>query len=119
MRATCEIVADLKDGKEIPYEELKMACLVQSSIIYFYQQDTKNLLKGGISADLVVQMNYKDDKTSSKEMGYPTWYWTAIKKDPLKYLGPQWIPGTDEWKKMNGAHMKIYEKMMKRNEPQN
>ena len=50
MRATCEIVADLKDGKEVPYEELKMACLVQSSIIFFYQQDTKNLLKGGIAA---------------------------------------------------------------------
>lgn len=37
MRATCEVIADLKDGKEVPYEELKMACLVQSSIIFFYQ----------------------------------------------------------------------------------
>ena len=74
MRATCEIVADLKYGKEVPYEELKMACLVQSSIIFFYQQDTKNLLKGGIAADLVEQMNYKDDKTSSKKLGYPSWY---------------------------------------------
>ena len=82
MRSTCEIVADLKDEKEVPYEELKMACLVQSSIIFFYQQDTKNLLKGGIAADLVEQMNYKDDKTSSKKLGYPSWYWNAIKKDP-------------------------------------
>ena len=24
MRATCEIIADLKDNKEVPYEELKM-----------------------------------------------------------------------------------------------
>lgn len=119
MRTTCEIVADLKDGKEVPYEELKMACLVQSSIIFFYQQDTKSLLKGGISADLVVQMNYKDKNTSSKEMGYPSWYWTAIKKDPLEYLGPQWIPGTEEWKRMHSAHMKIYEKVMKNHESQN
>lgn len=26
MRATCEIIADIKDGKEVEYEELKMAC---------------------------------------------------------------------------------------------
>ena len=29
MRSTCEIIADLKDGKEPTYEELKMACLVK------------------------------------------------------------------------------------------
>ncbi len=46
MRSTCEIVADLKDGKEVPYEELKMACLVQSGIIHFFQNDTKQLLAG-------------------------------------------------------------------------
>ena len=99
MRATCEIIADLKDGKEVMYEELKMACLVQSSIIFFYQQDTKNLLKGGISADLVEKMNYKDDKTSSKKLGYPSWYWNAIKKDPIEWLGPYNIPGTQEYDK--------------------
>ena len=71
-----------------------MACLVQSSIIFFYQQDTKNLLKGGIAADLVEQMNYKDDKTSSKKLGYPSWYWNAIKKDPIEWLGASHIPGT-------------------------
>ena len=118
MRSTCEIIADVKDGKEVPYEELKMACLVQSSIIFFYQQDTKNLLKGGIGADLVKQMNYKDDKTSSKKMGYPSWYWNAIKKDPLEYLGPNWIPGT-EWKKMHGTNMKIFEHVMKKHDSQN
>ena len=113
MKATCEIIADLKDGKKVSYEELKMACLVQSSIIFFYQQDTKNLLKGGILADIVKQMNYKDEKTSSKELGYPSWYWTAIKKDPLEYLGPNWIPGTPEWQEMHSANMKIYERVMK------
>lgn len=64
MRATCEIVADLKDGKEVPYEELKMACLVQSSIIFFYQQDTKNLLKGGIAVimkDSMVNIGVSED----------------------------------------------------------
>ena len=119
MRSTCEIVADLKDGKEVQYEELKMACLVQSSIIFFYQQDTKNLLKGGISADLVEKMNYKDDKTSSKEMGYPSWYWNAIKKDPLEYLGPNWIPGTPEWERIHAASTKIFDNLVKLYDSQN
>ena len=87
MRATCEIVADLKDGKEVPYEELNMACLVQSSIIFFYQQDTKNLLKGGIAADLVEQMNYNDDKTSSKSWDTLHGIGTQSKKIRLNGLG--------------------------------
>ena len=37
MRSTCEIVADIKDGKEVTYEELKMACLVQSYLLFQYQ----------------------------------------------------------------------------------
>lgn len=104
MRPTCEIVADLKDGKEVPYEELKMACLVQSSIIFFYQQDMKALLKGGFLADLKIQMEYSDKETSSKELGYPSWYWKAIKKDPVEWLGKNHIPGTEEWKRQHEVH---------------
>ena len=115
MRATCEIIADLKDGKEVTYEELKMACLVQSSIIFFYQQDTKNLLKGGISADLVKKMNYKDDKTSSKELGYPSWYWNTIKKDPIEWLGAYHIPGTPEYDKLYKLSKIIFEKFVNKN----
>lgn len=116
MRSTCEIVADLKDGKEVPYEELKMACLVQSSIIFFYQQDTKNLLKGGIAADLVEQMNYKDDKTSSKKLGYPSWYWNAIKKDPIEWLGVSHIPGTPEYDQHYKLSKSLYEKFANKND---
>ena len=94
MRATCEIITDLKDNKEVPYEELKMACLVQSSIIFFYQQDTKALLQGGLSADLIKHSKYSDPKTSSEKMGIPSWYWSAVKKDPIEWLGPSHIPGT-------------------------
>ena len=115
LRATCEIIADLKDGKEVVYEELKMACLVQSSIIFLYQQDTKNLLKGGIGADLVVQMNYKDDKTSSKELGYPSWYWNAIKKDPIEWLGASNIPGTPEYDKRYKLSKTLFEKFANKN----
>lgn len=113
MRITCEIVADLKDGKEVSYEELKMACLVQSSIIFFYQQDTKAILKGGISADLKKKMEYSDPKTSSEKMGIPSWYWNAIKKDPVEWLGKANIPGTKEWEQVHGVNMKIYNHVIK------
>ena len=115
MRATCEIIADLKDGMEVTYEELKIACLVQSSIIFFYQQDTKNLLKGGISADLVEKMNYKDDKTSSKELGYPSWYWNAIKKDPIEWLGASNIPGTPEYDEHHKLSKALFNKFVNKN----
>ncbi len=82
MRQTCEIIADLKDGTEVPYEELKMACLVQSSMLFFFKNNTKTLLKGGIAKDLLIQTEYSDPKTSSKEMGVPSWYWKAEKTDP-------------------------------------
>lgn len=112
MRATCEIIADIKDGKEVEYEELKMACLVQSALLFFFQQDTKSLLKGGIGADLVREMNYKDDKTSSAKSGIPSWYWIGIKKDPYKWLSQKDIPGTEEWEKWHAVAKKLLNKAM-------
>ena len=44
MRATCEIIADLKDNKEVPYEELKMACLVQ--LFSFINRIQKHFCRG-------------------------------------------------------------------------
>lgn len=116
MRATCEIIADLKDGKEVSYEELKMACLVQSSIIFLYRQDTKALLQGGLAADLKKRMEYSDSKTSSREMGIPSWYWKAIRKDPIEWLDPSHIPGTKEWEKIHGISMKVFNHVMKQHE---
>ena len=116
MRSTCEIVADIKDGKDVDYEELKMACLVQSSIIFFFQNDTKTLLKGGIGVDLLKQMEYSDEKTSSQKGGIPSWYWKAIKADPYKWLSPRYIPGTDEWKKFHGMCTNIFNKVVRETE---
>lgn len=112
MRQTCEIVADLKDGKDVPYEELKMACLVYSSLIFFFQKDIAAILKGGISKDLKIQTEYSDPKTSSQQRGTPSWYWKAIKSDPMEWLGKKNIPGTPEWEKMHRIHQKIYDKVM-------
>ena len=115
MRQTCEIIADLKDGKEVPYEELRAACLAQSSIIYFFQRDTKALLKGGISADLTRRMEYSDRETSSEELGIPSWYWKAMKKDPVEWLGPFNIPGTEQWKAKHELHERVLKTIMEKN----
>lgn len=113
MRNTCEIIADLKDGIDVPYDELKMAALVQSALIFFFQQDNKRLLKGGIGAELVKRKNYSDKETSSVETGYPSWYFKAIKSDPYKYLGAENIPGTKEWESFHGIWYKYFKSRFK------
>ena len=116
MRKTCEIIADVKDGKEVTYEELKMACIVQSSLLFFFQQDTKALIKGGISAEMKKKMEYSDPKTSSVELGIPSWYWKAMRADPFEWLSPRDIPGTDENKKWQGIAQKLLDKALKESE---
>lgn len=116
MRATCEIIADIKDGKEVSYEELKMACLVQSFLLFKYQEDVKNLLQGGISADLVRQTWYSDSKTSSVQRGISSVYWKGIKADPIQFLGAEHIPGTPKYEKRYRISKKLYEKAAKGSE---
>lgn len=113
MRTTGEIIADLKDGKEATYEELKLACLVQSFIIHEYQADVKNLFKGGIPAELVKVNHYANPEKSSIEGGLSSVYWSGMKSDPEKFLGPRWIPGTPEWRAGHAACQKIYDNFMR------
>ena len=52
MRSTCEIIADVKDGKKVPYEELKMASLVQSCGFLEYKKDVEKFVGGGIVEEI-------------------------------------------------------------------
>lgn len=113
MRATCEIIADIKDGKEVTYEELKMACLVQSFLLFQYQNDVKNLLKGGIAADMTKSGWYSDPKTSSAEGGISSAYWNGIKSDPIQFLGPANIPGTPEYERRYRVSKAVLNKVLK------
>lgn len=116
MRSTCEIIADIKDKKEVPYEELKMACLVQSFLLFQYQNDVKNLLKGGISADMTKQGWYSDPKTSSVENGISSTYWNGMKMDPTQFLGTSHIPGTPEYEQKYRISKAVFNKVMKNEE---
>lgn len=46
MRAACEIVADLKDGKEVPYEELKNGLLSAVKHNFLLSARYKEFIKG-------------------------------------------------------------------------
>lgn len=116
MRATCEIIADIKDGKEVPYEELKLACLVMDFLLFQYKNDVKNLLKGGIAAEMTKKTWYSDPKTSSEDMGISSVYWKGIKADPAEFLGPAHIPGTPEYEKRYKVSKAVFEKVMKETE---
>lgn len=112
MRATCEIIADIKDGKDVTYEELKMACLVQSFLLFQYKNDVKNLIRGGISADLTKHSYYSDSKTSSAESGISSVYWKGIKADPVEFLGPAHIPGTPEYERRYRVSKAVLNKVL-------
>ena len=113
MRATCEIIADIKDGKEVSYEELKMACLVQSFLLFQYRNDVKNLLKGGIAAEMTKQAWYSDPKTSDVNNGISSAYWNGMKGDPVQFLGPAHIPGTSQYERRYGMSNAVLNKVMK------
>lgn len=112
MRSTCEIIAAVKDGEEVPYEELKLACMVQSFLLLQYQNDVKRLLKGGIAAEMTKQSYYSDPKTASAEGGISSVYWNAIKADPQKFLGPAHIPGTPEYEERYRVSKAVFNKVM-------
>lgn len=113
MRATCEIISDIKDGKEVPYDELKMACLVQSFLLFQYRNDVKKLLKGGIDADLVKQAWYSDPQKASVESGISSVYWNGMKGDPVQFLGQAHIPETPEYEQRNKMSKAVLDKVLK------
>lgn len=113
MRATCEIIADIKDGNEVPYEELKIACLVQSFLLFQYRNDVKKLLKGGIDAEMVKQAWYSDPKASSIESGISTVYWNGMKGEPIQFLGQANIPGTPEYEQRHRMGKTVLDKVLK------
>lgn len=113
MRAACEIIADIKDNKEVTYEELKLACLVLDFLLFQYKNDVKNLLKGGIAAELTRNGWYSDPKTSSAKGGISSVYWKGIKADPVEFLGPAHIPGTPEYEQRYNVSKSILNRVMK------
>ena len=109
MRSTAEILAELEDNGRPDYEELRLACLVLKSVLFFAHGDIKRLIKGGIGADLTKQ----DYPAEHAELGISTQEWKAMRMDPEEYLTPRHIPGTPEWEDAYKISKKIFDKAMK------
>lgn len=109
MRTTGEILVDLEENGRPDYEELRLLCLVQKSLLFFAHGDIKRLIKGGIWAALTK----RDYPGEHAELGVSVQEWQAMKMPPDEYLTPRHIPGTPEWEDAYKISKKIFDKVMK------
>ena len=110
MRSTNDIIIAVKESEPVTKEELKMACLVLSNLLYFHHQTIRRLVKGGAAAELEKKLNLPD---AYGDLGMPEYYHQAMLADPIKYLGPGHIPGTPEYEAGYGMSKKVFDKVMK------
>ena len=109
MRSTNDIIASIKDGEAVEYEELRMACLVMDALLFFAHGNIRRLLAGGIGAELTIK-NFPD---AHAELGISKQEWEALRKDPLEYLGREHIPGTPEYESIYRVSKAIFNKFAK------
>lgn len=109
MRTTGEILVDIEENGRPDYEELRLLCLVQKSLLFFAHGDIKRLIKGGIAAELTK----RDYPGEHAELGVSVQEWQAMKMPPDEYLTPRHIPGTSEWEEGHKISKKIFDKAMK------
>ena len=91
MRSTNEIIIALKECEHVEYEELRMACLVLDSLLFFSHNNIERLLKGGIAAEITKELEFPD---AYADLGISKTEYDAMKKDPVEWLGVDNIPGT-------------------------
>ncbi len=108
MRCTAEILSDVKDNIEVSYEELRLALLVMDAINFLNHGRFKNLLRGGTRAEL----ERKNFPGANAELGISKHEHDAMHMDPTKYLGPEHIPGTEEYAKIHDLAVKLFNKFV-------
>jgi len=105
MRILNDIIADLKEGKEVEYEEARLAAIVYSNLLFFANNNIKQLL--GTKNPLVKSLVEED---------YIRRHHNALKKSPEEWLGND-HPDNEEHKKFMEIGNKIFdhviEKIMK------
>ena len=109
MRNTAEIIAAIKDSAPVDPEELRMACLVLDSLLFFAHGNLKRLLTGGIAAE----MTKREFPDAHADLGISKSEWEAWRKDPVEWLGAAHIPGTPEYESRYRVSKKIFEKFVK------
>ena len=106
MRQLCEIMADLKDGKEVDYEEARLSCLVLSNINFQLRQDVKHLLSENRLVIEIVKSSY-----SGMPDGMSKMYWKAMHTSPEEFLG-MYHPDNPEQKKFMEFGNKVLEHVL-------
>ena len=109
MRSTAEIIIAIKDCEEVDIEELKMACLVEDALLFLAHGNIRQLLKGGLGADLT-RLEFPD---AHAYLGISKHEYAAMRKDPIEYLGVDHIPGTPEYNSRYDISKKILKKFLK------
>lgn len=82
MRKLVEIIADLKDGKKVDYEEARLSCLVCNQLLFFAEGDVKHLLSGNKLLEVVAREDYAGNtgRMSKRHIA-------ALQKSPEEFLG--------------------------------
>ena len=109
MRSTNEIIIALKECEPVEYDELRMACLVLNSLLFFSHNNTRRLLNGGIAAEITKKMEFPD---AHADLGISKTEYEAMKKDPVKWLGVDNIPGTPEYMERYKISKAIFNKVV-------
>lgn len=115
MRSTNDIIAAIKDGEAVEYEELRMACLVMDALLFFAHGNIRRLLAGGIGAELTI----KDFPDAHADLGISKQEWEAMRKDPIEYLGRDHIPGTSEYESRYKVSKALFNRFVKNQEESN
>lgn len=109
MRSTNEIIIALKECGPVEYDELRMACLVLNSLLFFSHNNIKRLLKGGTGAEITKNMEFPH---AHADLGISKTEYEAMKKDPVEWLGVDNIPGTPEYMERYKISKAIFNKVV-------
>ena len=73
MRSYLDVIIDVKDGKRVDYEELRVALLLCRDMLFFVEQDAKKLLEN--SGELNKQFVKNNLESLFKNRKNPMEYW--------------------------------------------
>ena len=80
MRSYLDIIIDLKDGLKPDYEEVRLACLMANSLLFFADHDIERLIGYGTDKE-------KSDLASRLTKSSYEGRFFAKRKSPEEYLG--------------------------------
>jgi hypothetical protein len=113
MRTLNEIIIDIKEGKQVEYEEARLGCLVFCNLLFFAEGDVQHLLSENKLVRTITETEYKDQPG---RMGKR--HITALHKSPEEWLGNH-HPDDPDQKRFMEMGNKILDKVIREQEGRN